>query len=325
MVVCTLAGNNSGGYFIITVNKENVGRDQFKRLGLEKVEMKKISIRHIPSTYTEPVSSAHFNIRDLKGVLNGKDLIQDLHRHNFFFILALQKGKGSHEIDFESYEVIDNVVFCVRPGQVHELNLKSCCTGYLMAFTTEFYHPGDKVSLHRLRKATHKSFCQLESNRFEKLYSVLKNIFHEYTHKEDGYWNIIKANLDIFFIELVRQSRNPDTLSANGNSYVQERLDEFLELLQIHITTYKQVSQYTELMNLSSYQLNEITKKAMGKTASELINEHIILEAKRYLLATSNQIKDIGEQLGYEDVSYFIRFFKKHTAYSPDAFRQNFR
>ena len=77
-------------------------------------------------------------------------------------------------------------------------------------------------------------------------------------------------------------------------------------------------------MNLSSYQLNEITKTTIGKTASELINEHIILEARRNLLATSNQIKDIADHLGYEDVSYFIRFFKKHSGFSPEAFRLNF-
>ena len=76
-------------------------------------------------------------------------------------------------------------------------------------------------------------------------------------------------------------------------------------------------------MNLSPYQLNEITKSAVGKTASELINDHIILEAKRYLLATPNQIKDIADMLGYEDVSYFIRFFKKHTGHSPESFRRN--
>lgn len=61
-------------------------------------------------------------------------------------------------------------------------------------------------------------------------------------------------------------------------------------------------------MNVSPYPLNEITKKTVAKTASELIDEHIILETKRHLLATRIQIKDIADALGYEDVSYFIRF-----------------
>lgn len=129
----------------------------------------------------------------------------------------------------------------------------------------------------------------------------------------------------IFFIEFVRQSPNPKGIPNASKSYSQERFEEFLELLDKHIATHKQLSQYTDLMNLSPYQLNEITKSSIGKTASELINEHVILEAKRYLLATTNQVKDIADNLGYEDTSYFIRFFKKHTGYSPEAFRQHFK
>jgi YesN/AraC family two-component response regulator len=76
---------------------------------------------------------------------------------------------------------------------------------------------------------------------------------------------------------------------------------------------------------MSSYQLNLITKTSVGKTVLHLINEQIVLEAKRYLLATTNQVKEIADQLGYEDPSYFIRFFKKHTGHSPDTFRRNFK
>jgi AraC-like DNA-binding protein len=78
-------------------------------------------------------------------------------------------------------------------------------------------------------------------------------------------------------------------------------------------------------MNLSFYQLNEITRTAVGKTASAMIVEYIVLEAKRYLLASPNQVKEIADYLGYEDPSYFIRFFKKQTGLSPDAFRKNFK
>jgi AraC-like DNA-binding protein len=79
------------------------------------------------------------------------------------------------------------------------------------------------------------------------------------------------------------------------------------------------VSEYAAMMNLSTYQLNAITKQTLGKTCSQLIDEHIILEAKRYLLATANQVNQIADHLGYEDVSYFTRFFKKHTGYSPEC------
>jgi|SRR6185312_1909027 len=287
--------------------------------------MKKIPIRQLSSNQQEQPSTEQFKIRRVEDIMGGNALVHDLHRHDFFFILALKKGEGSHEIDFTAYQVLDSSVFFIRPGQVHRLELKAGCTGFLVEFNAGFYHPKNKLSNQRLRKAGNKNYCEIEISRFNRLQAILTSMWHEFTAREEGYWDIIKASLDIFFIEFVRQSPRPKGEPTVANSYTQERFEEFMELLDRHIATYKQVSQYTDLMNLSQYQLNEITKSSIGKTASEMINEQIILEAKRYLLATPNQVKDIADQLGYEDSSYFIRFFKKHLGHSPKAFRRNFK
>lgn len=250
-------------------------------------------------------------------------MVQNLHRHDFFFILALRNGSGTHVIDFTPYEVQNNSIFILRPGQVHQLSLNAGCTGFLAEFDASFYHPKDKLANHRLIKAGNKNFCAFEAKRFKKLQDVLAYIFNEFNTKQDGYIDVIKANLDIFFIEFIRQSLNPNDISKKGSNYTQDRFEEFMDLCSSHITTHKQVSQYADLMNLSIYQVNAITKETVGKPASEIINEQIILEARRYLLATPNQVKEIADHLGYEDISYFIRFFKKHTGYSPEAFRKN--
>lgn len=285
--------------------------------------MKNIPVRHIKATQKEPVFTENFSIRDIRDLLAGKDMVQELHRHDFSYILALKKGTGDHEIDFTSYKICNHSVFLMRPGQVHQLKLKAGSTGYLVEFKNDFYPPHNKASNQLLRKASSVNLYQPDANRFKKLLSILAYIFLEYTGKQEGYQEVIKANLGILFIELIRQ--NSKSLSNNVNSYTQDRLEEFLELLETQISTHKQVSHYADMLNLSSYQLNAITKVTLGKTCSELINEHIILESKRYLLATSNQVNQIAWQLGYEDVSYFIRFFKKQTGYSPEAFRHNFR
>ncbi|PSL45575.1 AraC family transcriptional regulator [Chitinophaga niastensis] len=285
--------------------------------------MKKIPVRYINAVPKDPNYSEHFIIRDIQDLLAGKDMVQELHRHDFFYMLALKKGTGNHEIDFTSYEVCDNAVFFMRPGQVHQLALKAGSTGYLVEFKADFYYPHDKVSNQLLRKVSNMNHCRLDDNRFKKLVSILTYIFQEYTDKQERYQEVIKANLGILFIELVRQDNKSP--SNNVNPYTQERLEELLELIKTHIANHKQVSQYADLLNLSPYQLNAITKGTLGKTCSALINEYIILESKRYLLATSNQVNQIAYHLGYEDVSYFIRFFKKHTGYSPEAFRYNFK
>ncbi|MBS1597345.1 MAG: AraC family transcriptional regulator [Bacteroidetes bacterium] len=287
--------------------------------------MKKIPIRHIASNNKDQNNTGRFTIRDIQTILGGNELNQAPHKHDFFFILAVERGKGVHEIDFIKYEIRNNGIFILRPGQVHQLQLNASSSGYLMEFDTAFYQPKNNITNQRWKKSINKNFCEVEAGAFSKMSSILKNIFDEYTLKQEGYIEAIKANLDLFFIAHLRQSRKANNTSTNTDNYIQERFENFMALLEKNIGRLNSASKYADLLNLSSYQLNAITKTSVGKTVSDLINEQIILEAKRYLLATPNQIKDIADHLGYEDVSYFIRFFKKHTGYSPEQFRQNFK
>ncbi|HEX2609157.1 MAG TPA: helix-turn-helix transcriptional regulator [Flavisolibacter sp.] len=285
--------------------------------------MKQFPVRHIRPD--APVSGTPtLRMRHLQDVLEGQPLVQDLHRHEFYFILAIETGSGSHEIDFIPYAVQDKTIFCMRPGQVHQLELKPDSTGYLLEFQPGFYEPSDKDAAQRLHKASNKSFCRLEPRRFEKLLSVLSLLFHEYTNREPGYEDALRANLDYFFIEFVRQSPDPKGKPAPASNYQQQRFEEFRELVQKHCLQYRQVSFYTEQMSLSAYQLNQVVRTATGKPASTLIMEQVLLEAKRYLLGTTYQIKDIADILGFEDPSYFVRFFKKQSGSAPETFRTHF-
>ncbi|HRH65803.1 MAG TPA: helix-turn-helix transcriptional regulator [Bacteroidia bacterium] len=287
--------------------------------------MKIIPVRRIHTLQNEPDFSGSFSIRDVGDLCAGKSMVQELHRHDYFFILVLKKGKGIHDIDFNSYVVSDNSVFFMRPGQVHQLTLKAGSKGYLMQFKPGFYFPNHKASAQLLRKASNKILCQPDPKRFDKLLAVLNSVFQEYTDKQEGYAEVIKANLGVFFIELVRSRQKSTAPSTKVSPFTEERLEALLELLDTHISNHKQVSHYADMLHISTFQLNAITKAALGKTCSELINERIVLESKRHLLATTNQVNQIAYHLGYDDVSYFIRFFKKHTGYSPESFRKNFK
>lgn len=287
--------------------------------------MKLIPVRNIKKTPSDPDLAESFSIRKLDDLLTGKDMIQELHRHDYFYVLVLKKGKGNHEIDFTSYKISDHSVFFMRPGQVHKLSLKAGSKGFLMQFNSGFYITGEKASGQVLKSAGNKNHCQPNSDKFKILIEIVETVFQEYSTRQEGYIEVIKACLSIFIIQLVRHKlgkKKPDTITG---TYQQQRLDELSELLETHISGKKQVSQYAKLLNLTSYQLNAITKTILGKNCSELISDYIILESKRNLLATTSRVNQIAYQLGFEDVSYFIRFFKKHTGYSPEAFRLKFK
>ncbi len=207
----------------------------------------------------------------------------------------------------------------------HQLKLEKGTTGFLLQFTSGFYAPRENPAGVVLRKASNKNHCHVTTERFEKIGLQLQVILREFIQKQDRYKEVIKASLDILFIELVRESPHPNEVPNETKLYAQERLEELQYLLEKNIHTKKQVSEYAAMLNMTPYQLNAITKSLLQKTVLELISDHIILEAKRLLIATANQVNQVADMLGYEDPSYFIRYFKKQTGITPEAFRQNFK
>ncbi|CAG5015920.1 HTH-type transcriptional activator RhaS [Dyadobacter sp. CECT 9275] len=287
--------------------------------------MQKIPVRNIKSSIKEPDVSGKYVVWDLSELLSGSDMKQELHRHSFYFILILEKGSGTHIVDFTSYPVTDGSIYIMRPGQVHELLLQSDCKGYLLQFTDDFFLDYDATAQQILKKISRQNQYLPDPAGSERILSFMKAVLLEHQEKRDKYQYAIQVNLQLFFVELLRQRYVPEAIPDEKASYQLERLEEFRELVAENVSDRKHVLWYAERMNLSAYQLNTITKKMLGKTSSEVIDDYILLEAKRYLLATTNQVNQISWHLGYEDVSYFIRFFKKHTGYSPEIFRNLFK
>jgi len=275
--------------------------------------MENIPIRHISETVKEPEFKGNFNIRKVENLLSGKKMVQELHRHSFFLVVVLSKADGEHSIDFTPFPVTDHCVFFTRPGQVHQLSLAVGTTGYMMGFQKDFYSP--------VGRSAGKNYFLPEPDQFKKLMTLLNIIFQEFSERQERYLEVIRSILNAFFVELQRQNSDPERPA----DYSQERLEQLLALIESESSQHREVAYYAEKMHLTAYQLNSITKASLGKTCSELINDFVLLEAKRHLLATSGQINQIAGLLGYEDPSYFIRFFKKHTGYSPEAFRNKFR
>ncbi len=246
-----------------------------------------------------------FRIFDISEILCGENMNQALHRHDFYFILLVSKGGGVHEIDFVEHRIAENTLSIMRPAQVHRLELQADTEGYWLAFNKDFeFLSTVKDTL--LRKATSWNFYNLHRRDVSVMSSILQIILSEYRLKNADFEHVIKAGLEILLIHFLRFSQKKQLLSQETNQYQQEKLNEFLHQLETNIGSVKQVAAFAEMVHLSPYQLNSITKSLLGKTVSELIDEQILLEAKRYLLGTPYQISQIALQLGYMDVSYFI-------------------
>jgi len=97
---------------------------------------------------------------------------------------------------------------------------------------------------------------------------------------------------------------------------------QYYDLLQAHIEKEHFIPFYAQELKVTPNHLNKSIKSVTGKTALLLLNEIRLMEAKTRLRNTDYSISEIAFQLGFEDQSYFSRFFKKYTGITPGEFRK---
>jgi AraC-like DNA-binding protein len=100
------------------------------------------------------------------------------------------------------------------------------------------------------------------------------------------------------------------------------QLLKFINLIDENYTKRISVSSYANSLLITSRTLSDLTHQLLNKTPSQMIQERIILEIQRLLLHSDLNINQIGYRLGFDDPSYFVKYFKKHTKISPSEFRK---
>ncbi len=195
--------------------------------------------------------------------------------------------------------------------------------GLIVEFNKNIFDFEASAKTTLLKKLSRKILLECSEDEYSKLNRLLHFMTVELKNREKGFSKSIISYLNLLLIELDRL--HPNAKHERIDSYELDKFEKISDLLDKYVLEHKNVSDYAQMMNLSSFQLNKITKAIQGKTFGEILVERKILEGKRFLLATSIQIKEIAFKLGYNDVSYFSRFFKKHTNFTPLEFRQKFR
>ena len=99
------------------------------------------------------------------------------------------------------------------------------------------------------------------------------------------------------------------------------RVSKVLSLIDKHYINERSTDFYAREVNLSNKRMNELTKKAVGHTVKQLIDQRLLLEAKRMISSGASSFKEIAFSLGFSEASYFTRFFKEQSGCTPEQFR----
>lgn len=251
--------------------------------------------------------------------LHGKRHIDKPHKHDFFMILLFERARGMHKIDFVEYNLEDHQLHLVFPGQVHQWEVEDETVGYqLMVDTALFEHiipsfrfPQTFYQKHPVLQLSHEQFTTL-FYEFGQIGQSLqcKNIC----------WPLLTSRLQVvsLLVSLVLEGMFKDIQVYNINPI----LSKFSILVDYYFRESRSVGFYADKLYISANYLNILCKKYMFISASFLIQDRVLLEAKRLLKVSDISVKEIAYELGFYDQASFSKFFKLKTGTIPSAFRE---
>lgn len=217
-------------------------------------------------------------------------------------------------------------MFFLSPGQVFSVESEKIKEAYRINFVRDFYciQIHDKevacngVLFNNIYESPFVSPCKKDT---QKLDFILENLIEEFNNKETAQYDMLQSYLKQFIIHSVRIQKENHFLKEEKESKL---FKDFSILVDMHFKKLHTVTEYANRLGVSPKSLAKNFQKIGTNTPSDFIKNRIVLEAKRQLIYSTNSVKEIAFNLGFNDPAYFSRFFTKFTSKSPLQFKKEF-
>lgn len=269
-------------------------------------------------------------------------------------ILICRKGKARLNVNYKDWELYEGAVITLFPNDVVELKVDGDCkspqteNGDCKSPETEngdckspqtansFQAEILKYNPSLLREASlqleQTVYSSLREDRCRQDTPVVTNIINGMFGLLKVYFDqsectcisqLVLCQLKAFFIGFHEYlQRNPQYRPDEVKSYrVRELFNRFMMLLERDYKISRDVNYYAAQMNISSKYLTNIVSQVTGHTPKTIIDQYVILQLKMHLKRTTQSIKEMAWEFHFADVSFFCRYFKKHTGLTPQQIR----
>lgn len=259
-------------------------------------------------------------------------------------ILICRKGKARLNVNYKDWELYEGAVITLFPNDVVELKVDWDCKSpetenedckspqTANSFQVEIlkYNPSllreaslqlEQTVYSSLRKDRCRQDTPVVTNIINGMFSLLKVYFDQ--SECTCISQLVLCQLKAFFIGFHEYlQRNPQYRPDEVKSYrVRELFNRFMVLLERDYKISRDVNYYAAQMNISSKYLTNIVNQVTGHTPKTIIDQYVILQLKMHLKRTTQSIKEMAWEFHFADVSFFCRYFKKHTGLTPQQIR----
>ncbi|SHG30689.1 AraC-type DNA-binding protein [Flavobacterium segetis] len=240
---------------------------------------------------------------------------------DFYMIAFKQNMSDLKWFGNTEYDSKSGFLYFIKPGQVHQWEVQEAWTGYhilISPLLLQEYNIDFSFLQYEINEALFLS--KDEQLQIENLYMQLYDEYQKDTYELEiliAYCNLIFTHVVKFY---KRQFYSREPLYNKIVVEFKKELNTYYVENENRLPT---VHYFAEKLNLSTNYFGDLIKNHTGKTPSEIIQNKIITEAKQRLRSTEKTIAEIGYDLGFEYPTYFTRFFKKLTDYTPSEFKIN--
>ena len=260
-------------------------------------------------------------------------------------ILICRKGKARLQVNYKDWQLYEGAVITLFPNDVVELKVEGDCKSpetengdckspqTANSFQVEIlkYNPSllreaslqlEQTVYSSLREDRCRQDTPVVTNIINGMFALLKVYFDQ--SECTCISQLVLCQLKAFFIGFHEYlQRNPQYRPDEVKSYrVRELFNHFMMLLERDYKISRDVNYYAEQMNISSKYLTNIVNQVTGHTPKTIIDQYVILQLKMHLKRTTQSIKEMAWEFHFADVSFFCRYFKKHTGLTPQQIRE---
>jgi AraC family transcriptional regulator, transcriptional activator of pobA len=247
------------------------------------------------------------------------------HRLGFYSVMLITKGSGVHQIDFHPYPYSEGSAIFVCKDQVHAFDTRFSSEGIILVFTEKFLTKNaiqsDVLTLHRLfNYHLHSPVITVNEQEHENLASVIQAMHVEYHSPEDfGKEEVLRSWLKVLLVKTERIQR---TLlpKATDSKWINLFL-RFKTAVEDGRRDSRNGRDYADRLGVSYKHLNEACQTVIGKTPKQFIDSCLTLEMKRQLTLSTLSVKELTYQMGFDEPTNLVKYFKKHSGQTPAEFR----
>jgi AraC family transcriptional regulator, transcriptional activator of pobA len=279
-------------------------------------------------SFLRDASVPGFYITGFKDCFSKYPFLKGPHRFNFYSLIYFTHGKGSVDIDGQSFNIKPGRLFLCHMNTEHSFRFDETPEGYYTFFCNDFY--SEEFSMIRLLylfsfslpiasriPVRHLDFAPGDISAFS-LFKIMQSECRLLRERKNNLPHIIRSYLNILILKLT------DILNSSGSKIsgdINTIIIKLSHLIEANFAQQQSGEFYARSLQLTEARLNSICKKTLNTSLKKLIQERLIMEVRKTLEQTDLSVSQIAFKFNFSDDSYFNKVFKSYTRLSPGKYR----